>query len=78
MEAPEKIYIDVSLDSAWGMSERSYDNEVEYTRTDAFIEKAREFLSKESNIPLWESENWNFGCDTPKLVENFIKYMKGE
>lgn len=47
-EAPEKIYIDVPLDSAWGMSERSYDNEVEYTRTDAFIEKACSWL--ENNL----------------------------
>jgi len=46
MKAPEKIYIDVSLDSAWGMSKRSYDNEVEYTRTDAFIEKACEWLKE--------------------------------
>lgn len=40
MEAPKKIYIDVSLDSAWGMTERSSGSEVEYIRKDAFLKKA--------------------------------------
>jgi len=51
-EAPEKIYIDVSLDSAWGMTERSYDNEVEYTRTDAFIEKACEWFKSHGSFTI--------------------------
>lgn len=54
------------------------DKNHEYVRTDAFIEKALEFLSKENNIPLWEDRAGNFGCDTPKLVDKFINYMKGE
>ena len=54
------------------------DKNHEYVRTDAFIEKACKFLSNKANIPLWEGYNYTFGCDTPKLVENFIKYMKGE
>ena len=49
-EAPKKIYIDVSLDSAWGMMERSYDNEVEYIRTDAFIDKAKNGLSSNQKL----------------------------
>ena len=52
--------------------------EVAEKLTEAFIEKAEEFLSKESNIPLWEGYNGDFGCDTPKLVEKFINHMKGE
>lgn len=83
MEAPEKIYIikyndysDREIMNAFTKKEQVDD--IEYTRTEAFIEKAKEFLLKESNIPLWDDRGGNFGCDTPKLVENFIKYMKGE
>jgi hypothetical protein len=46
--------------------------------TDAFIEKACEFLSNEANIPLWEGYDNAFGCDITKLIDNFKKYMKGE
>ena len=70
-EVPEKFYLPID-DSL-----KTYE-EIEYIRTDAFIEKAKEFLSKESNIPLWEDRGGNFGCDIPKLVEKFINYMKGE
>ena len=43
-EAPERIYlfenpIDDTPDYMW-LSKRSCDNDIEYTRTDAFIEKA--------------------------------------
>ena len=82
MNAPEKIYlfknpITEELDDRW-LSNRSCDDDIEYVFADAFIEKAKEFLSKESNIPLWEGYNDTFGCDTRKLVENFINYMKEE
>ena len=75
-EAPEKIYFD-GESKACKLPIFSSQN-IDYTRTDVFIEKAKEFLLKESNIPLWDDIGGNFGCDTPKLVENFIKYMKGE
>ena len=81
--APEKIYIYLSdragedFDNEWGIMPLGEDS-IEYTRTDTFIEKVREFLSKESNIPLWDDNGGNFGCDTSILVENFIKYIKGE
>ena len=73
-EAPEKIYIDVSLDSAWGMTERSYDNEVEYTRTDAFIEKATEFLQEHLIDYLWSQGV----TDESDFIDDFKNYMKGE
>ena len=71
-EAPEKIYIDVSLDSAWGMTERSYDNEVEYTRTDAFIEKACEWIKEK-----WD-DNYTMPIIIHNVIEDFKNYMKGE
>lgn len=82
-EAPEKLYIpfedEIDRDCLNTYAQKNtYHKEIEYTRTDAFIEKAKEFLSNESNIPLWEDRGGNFGCDMPKLVEKFINYMKGE
>ena len=76
-EVPEKMYLPID-DSLKTYARKDSYEEIEYIRTDAFIEKAKEFLSKESNIPLWEDRGGNFGCDTSKLVENFINYMKGE
>lgn len=76
-EVPEKFYLPID-DSLKTYARKDSYEEIEYIRTDAFIEKAKEFLSKESNIPLWEDRGGNFGCDTPKLVEKFINYMKGE
>ena len=48
MKAPEKIYITdfgskPSFD--WHI-ERVFENDIEYTRTDAFIEKIKEWLNK--------------------------------
>ncbi len=76
MEAPEKIYIDVSLDSAWGMSERSYDNEVEYTRTDAFIEKACEGIEHLLSGYIIRNNHFGDSYEMDKLIEDFKKYME--
>lgn len=64
-------------DVTW-CKDKIFEKDIEYTRTDAFIEKACEFLSNEANIPLWEGYDNTFGCDTTKLINNFRKYMKGE
>ena len=75
--APEKIYIDVSLDSAWGMTERSYDNEIEYVRKDAFIKKVVEFLN-------YKIKKGGYLCDSyikqvkEEFIEDFRRYMEGE
>lgn len=81
-EAPEKIYLFESLVNGtlvleW-MPKRLTKNDIEYTRTDAFIEKACKFLSNAANIPLWENYDDTFDCDTIKLIDNFRNYMKGE
>lgn len=84
MEAPEKIYVNFPFGERHPergpmVTKQGLNAEdIEYTRTDTFIEKALEFLSKENNIPLWEDRTGNFGCDTPKLVDKFKNYMKGE
>ena len=76
MEAPKKIYICPSdlagidyeeewLEFPWG------DNNIEYTRTDAFIEKAWNWI--EDNILSVNQQ------DKSRLYfEQFMNYMKGE
>ena len=83
MKAPEKIYMTPSfgepdnvLLASFSKSHLNFHRDIEYTRTDAFIEKACEFLSKETNLPLWEGYNGNFGCDTELLIKNFKNYIE--
>lgn len=71
-EAPEKIYVDVSLNSVWGMSERSYDNEVEYIRTDAFIEKVCDKLKQ----LMYDKHFLEGSMHQNAIIENFIRYFK--
>ena len=76
-EAPEKVYIEPNLDSIWGMAERSCESEVEYVKTNAFIEKACEWIKENiTNNPNANSVLVRNGCVTfGMLVEDFKKYM---
>ena len=52
-EAPEKLYlfenpVSGTPDDRW-LSKRSGDTDIEYTRTDAFIEKVGSFLNKKDD-----------------------------
>lgn len=71
MEAPEKLYIlfnrPYTVDYT-KLNKRRYEEEVEYTRTDAFIEKACEYFSPHI------SDNY----ERLKIIEDFKKTMKGE
>ena len=87
-EAPEKIYLTTfgfpicepipqessNPDTVW--SEKPYmdADSIEYTRTDAFIEKACEWLSKNSPDYI----NYFISHDFGKFVEDFRKAQKGE
>ena len=81
MEAPEKIYLQVCGDCndndcenckfddfedniTW-CKDRIFPKDIEYTRTDAFIEKAVSYIQRH-----WI---WN-----TKMLEDFKNYMKGE
>jgi hypothetical protein len=70
-EAPEKIYLTQLMLFATPTI-RSSDNEVEYTRTDAFIEKAVEWLEN-----LFAPDG-SIVPENIKLIEDFKNYMKGE
>jgi hypothetical protein len=68
-EAPEKLYLDTTdnPDNVWLRAFRPPFNTcgIEYTRTDAFIEKATSYIQQH-----WI---WN-----TKMIEDFKNYMKGE
>lgn len=73
-EAPEKIYIHPDIGGREFLRPWLYrpaNNEsVEYARTDAFIEKAEEYLCKQLN-------EGNMECgDIETFIENFKKYME--
>ena len=69
-KAPEKIYLHPDLDSIFGMTERSCESEIEYTRTDTFIKKASFWLECNlSDRPMEDRKFW---------VEDFVNYMIGE
>lgn len=81
MEAPEKIYIDANenwLRTYTAFTKKAKGNDIEYTRTDAFIEKACEWLEDNANNYIIEHP---FGSDVDfeedKMIEDFKKYMRG-
>ena len=71
MEAPEKIYLtQLMLFAAPTIS--SGDNDIEYTRTDAFIEKACDWLEK-NGCGYWLDDS---ALPNRDLIEDFRKYME--
>ena len=67
--APEKLYLLQDNDLiCYCMSN---EDDVEYTRTDAFIEKATEWLNN-----FYNENTHSFLIDED--IEKFINYMKGE
>lgn len=75
-EAPKKVYLEPSLDSIWGMAERSCESEVEYTRTDAFIEKAENFLEMLGYGFTITDNITHTNYDKEQLIADFRNYIK--
>ena len=83
MEAPEKIYLQENTttdcyDKFWPewFEARAKDTDIEYTRTDAFIEKACEFIKERFSF----EDSWHVEGETTildKIIEDFKNYMKG-
>lgn len=75
---PEKIYLQKNTTtdcyeewrSEW-FEARAKDTDIEYTRTDAFIEKALEYVE-----PIFT--DYAGRCIGEKISQNFKNYMKGE
>lgn len=87
--APKKIYLIRNFSSPTALNttndhrgkflnewykSREKDTDVEYTQTDAFIEKARKWFEKQNE---WFDPSCNRHCDLDDF-EDFKKYMKGE
>lgn len=68
-EAPEKLYLHPTAKGEVGASWLTFqltNEDIEYVRTDAFIDKAAKWINEHTSL-------------SEKLViENFVKYMKGE
>lgn len=81
MKTPEKVYLLFNrpyLVDYTKLNKRRYDEEVEYTRTDAFIEKACSGIDQ--LLSGYIIRNFHFGdsYEIDKLIEDFKDYMKGE
>ena len=77
MEAPEKIYLRHNHKGDIGAGWLTFpliNNDIEYTRTDAFVEKAKKWFEKQNE---WFGPNRNRHCDLNDF-EDFRNYMKGE
>lgn len=77
-ETPEKIYVHKS--KYWGLMANEHNitkNDIEYTRTDAFIEKALAYLNEKFyfNNLHYAVENNTFNC-MEEMFEDFEEYLK--
>lgn len=80
-EVPEKLYVDtedrLSYSILYGFTLKRKDDDIEYVHTDAFIEKACEWLKNSTYGYL--TEKWGeTDIDRETLVSDFKNYMKGE
>ena len=77
-EAPEKIYLTKNLlgelRDGWDALPAEAFISIEYTRTDAFIEKACEFL-KEHREEVRTEDNGIAGWIPERFIEDFKEYM---
>ena len=73
--APEKIYLQEPTKIRM---ERLYNNDIEYIRTDAFIEKAVKWIEEINNHH--HIMRYSDSCEPPlsELTEWFKNYIKGE
>lgn len=74
MKAPEKLYFGESDKSVLEIfSTKESNDEVEYTRTDAFIEKVCKWFDEHfEDIGL----EWLRGYNASDVIEDFKKYME--
>ena len=73
VNAPKKLYLSSTCKLGDGISTgRLRNTNIEYTRTDAFIKKACDYLSYHLDTSKIDA-NYKFD-----FIEEFRKYMKGE
>ena len=81
-EAPERIWID-NLDEGFWFESPSGNKSIEYTRTDAFIEKACAWIRTHSEADYFELiPDANYcgagNLNKKRMIEDFKKYIRGE
>ena len=82
MKSPKKLYIDtedrLSDSILYGFTQKRKDDDIEYIRKDAFIEKACGWIKENiTNNPNANSVLVRNGCVTlGMLVDDFKKYME--
>lgn len=77
-EAPEKLYLHPTAKGKVGASWLTFpltNEDIEYIRTDAFIEKACDWLINHNDY-ICGSTNGIVKYDMKQLVEDFKKYME--
>jgi len=72
MKVPDKIYIQPNAHDGWFETNNLNESLTEYTRTDAFIEKAKEWFIEHVNIP----QDVETNDDGEPLADSYIKYAK--
>ena len=82
-EAPEKIYLEFyrvgdKKYREWVITPKTNNESIQYTRTDAFIEKAAKFMEKIDDVDeySWYNEEEHAAGITEKCIEDFKNYMK--
>lgn len=84
MNAPEKIYLQENTTTdcygefwpEW-FEARARDSDIEYTRTDAIIEKACNFIREHHHeFYFWDTKEYKLKFNTQKFIDDFKKYMK--
>lgn len=87
--APEKIYVDSKaigddISTTVNTKRQDYPTCTEYTRTDAFIEKACEWIEKNMDDYIYVEYDTATGRPTneahiahKRVVEDFVNYMEG-
>ena len=76
-KVPEKIYIQPELGEGWYLRNYHGNPLVEYTRTDAFIEKAAKWMKDKAESYIIDTPLCSY-FDYKRAVEDFKNYMKGE
>ena len=81
--APKKLYVDtedrLSDSILYGFTEKHKEDDIEYIRKDAFIEKTLAYLNEKFyfNNLHYAIENNTFNC-MEEMFEDFENYIKGE
>ena len=81
-EAPEKIYLEFyrvgdKKYREWVITPKTNNESIQYTRTDAFIEKTEKFL-KSYRREMPDKTGYISRIVNDKMIEDFKNYMKGE